>query len=68
MKTDLVKESHTLLNRANKLWDAYEKGKASVETVKLSTSLLHATKGTINTAISAEKWYNVKNKPTKKKK
>lgn len=68
MQLNLVDESHGLLNRAKILWDKFSKGKTSVEEVKLSTSLLHATKGTINTAISAEKWYNIKNKPTPKKK
>jgi len=65
-KTDLVQESHNLLGKANKLWESYSKGKTSVEQIKLSTSLLNATKGMINTSIAAEKWYGVKNKPAKK--
>ena len=67
MKINLVNESHSLLGKANKLWAAYSSGKMSVERVKLSTSLLNATKGMINTSISAERWYGVKSKPKKKK-
>lgn len=67
MKLNLVEESHNLLGKANKLWDQYTKGKTSLEQVKLSTSLLNAHKGMINTSIAAEKWYGVKDKPKKKK-
>ena len=65
---NLVNESHTLLERANRLWDRYEKGKMSMEQVKLSTSLLNSSKGMINTSIAAEKWDRIKNKPKKKSK
>ena len=65
-KTDLVQESHGLLAKANKLWEKFSSGKISVEQAKLSTSMLNAHKGMINTSISAERWYGVKNKPAKK--
>ena len=68
-RLNLVDESHRLLGRAKDLWTKYNKGKASVEEMKLSTSLLNATRGTINTSIAAERWDIIKKapKPIKKK-
>ena len=62
MQLNLVEEAHDVLKDIRETRQQLKKGRVSVEEVKLSIGLYNAARGTVNSAVNAEKWYSVKNK------